>query len=312
MLGQTGTVIAQTKQKLYKVAFISRGTMRSGNRFWTALHEGLRDRGWIEGKNILVEKRHIEGESERLPALAEEVTRLKPDVIIATGLSIAQAMADQTRTIPIVFVGVSDPVGYGLVRSLGRPGANVTGFTTGGVLVEKRMELLKDAFPKLTRVAVLYDAADSADGSNPDLASTARGLGLSLLTLGIKTPGDIEPAFKAINAAQAGALLVPSPPRLYLDRLRIIKLAMQYRIPAIYELEEWVEDGGLMSFGHNYVAAFRDAASYVDRILRGAQTASLPVVQPTRFLLVVNLITAASMGLALPSAFLARADRVIE
>lgn len=221
-------------------------------------------------------------------------------------------MANQTSTIPIVFVGVSDPVGYGLVHSLGRPGANVTGFTTGGVLVEKRMELLKDAFPKLRRIAVLYDAAASTDSGSPDLASTAQGLGLSIHPFGIRAPQDIEPAFKAIKAAQAGALLVPSPPQLYIHGHRIIALATQHRIPAIYELEEWVENGGLMSFGHNYVEAFRDAASYVDRILRGTQAGSLPVVQPTRFLLVVNLRTAKAMGLALSSAFLGRADRVIE
>jgi putative ABC transport system substrate-binding protein len=275
--------------------------------------EGLRELGWVEGRNIAIEYRWTEGRAERLPDLVAELVRLKVDVIYTPGSNAAaQAAKRATTTIPIVFTTPTDPVAAGLVASLSRPGGNITGIG-GAVLSSKRLELLREVIPTATRVAVLWTRANPGHPrALKDAEAAAPALGLQLQPLEVRDPTKFEGAFSAMTKERAHAFFVLGDVMFLRERARIVALAATSRIPAIYTWRQAVEDGGLMSYGEDRSGVPRRAAVYVDRILKGAKAGDLPVEQPTRFELVVNLRTAKALGLTIPPAVLARADERIE
>jgi putative ABC transport system substrate-binding protein len=275
--------------------------------------EGLRDLGYVEGQNITFEERYAEGKRERLPALAAELVQLQVDVIVAGGGPIVvRAAQEATSTIPIVMTSGADPVRDGLVVSLARPGGNVTGVVLfpGTEIVGKMVELLKEALPQITHVAVLLSPPSSA--SVHETERTARALGLHLHLLEVRRADELDSAFAAITRTGAEALIVLPAAEFHRERRRIVDLVAASRLPALYEHRAFVEVGGLMSYGPNPAVVSRRAAFYVDRILKGAKPADLPVEQPTRIELVINLQTAQILGLTLPPAFLFRADAVFQ
>ena len=278
-----------------------------------AFRQGLRELGYEEGRNISIEYRWAEGRDERFPGLAADLVRLKVDVIVA-GAGAVEAAKHATTTIPIVMPVSNDPVRVGLVASLARPGGNVTGLTSlSGQLPGKWMELLKETLPRVSRVAVLWDAAgDPSQVTTSEAAARSLGVRLQMLKVGDRTAG-FEPAFAEARKNDTGALIVLGSPFIYGHRARLVELAAKYRLPTIYPQREFVIGaGGLMSYGADYRHQFRRAATYVDKILKGAKPADLPIEQPTKFELVVNLKTAKALELAIPSSVLARADEVIE
>jgi putative ABC transport system substrate-binding protein len=278
-----------------------------------ALPQALRELGYVEGKNIVIEYRWAEGKSERLSELAIDLARSKVDVIVAPSTLDALAAQKATKTIPIVMVLSSDPVGTGLVANLARPGGHITGLTTlSPELNGKRLELLKETLPKLARVGVLWNV------TNPDKALeyeqielTARQLKLQLQSLAAKSLDDFEKEFRAPATKLPGALLTLSDMLTATHQLQIVELATKRRLPAIFQTGDFVDAGGLMSYGPSDVDLFRRAATYVDKILKGTKPGDLPVQQPTKFELVINLKTAKKIGLTVPPAILFRADRVL-
>jgi putative ABC transport system substrate-binding protein len=279
-----------------------------------AFRQGLRDLGHVEDKNIAIEYRYADARLDKLPGLADELIRLKVDVLVVSTTAAVQAAKNATRTIPIVFFGVFDPVAAGLVDSLARPGGNVTGFTNiATMLAGKRLELLKETVPKLSRVAVLYDP--KCPGCLPQWNESqrqAQELGLQLHSMEVSSADKLEAAFKEATKARSGALAVTADPLANANRKRIADLATKARLPAIYPWGEFVDNGGLMSYGPNFAAVGRDVARYVDKILKGTKPADLPVEQPTKFELIINLKTAKVLGLTIPPVVLMRADRVIK
>jgi putative tryptophan/tyrosine transport system substrate-binding protein len=274
-----------------------------------AFRRGLREHGYVEGKNIVFEYRYAEGKLDRLPDLAVELVALKVDVIVTASPPSVRAAKRATSTIPIVFAAVGDPVATGLVKSLARPGGNVTGLSIlGPELDGKRLELLKEAVTKTSRVAVLF----GPESPRKELEIAAQALGIQLVLLPVRELGDFEPAFETARKESVHALLTSPSPLLNTVRERIVELAAKNRLPAMYGSSEFVEAGGLMSYAPSYVYLFRRAAIYVDKILRGAKPADLPVEQATKFELVINLKTAKALGLTIPPSLLARADQVIE
>ena len=269
--------------------------------------------GYVEGKNIVFEYRYAEGNVDRLPTLAEELVRLKIDVIIAPNTPAAVAAKNATKTIPIVFIDVTDPIGAGLVDSLARPGGNITGFTTiVSVLAGKRLELLKETIPKLSRVAVLWNPQDlSSVQSWKESQLPARELGLQLHSMEVSSADQYETAFKRAIKARSGALVWVASPLGSANQRLTVDLAEKYLLPAIYARRAVVENGGLMSYGINLEEAFRRTAVFVDKILKGTKPADIPVEQPTKFEFVINLKTAKKIGLIIPPNVLARADKVI-
>jgi putative ABC transport system substrate-binding protein len=279
-----------------------------------AFRQGLRDLGYTEGKNIVVEYRYADGKRDRLPELAGELVRLKVDVIVAISTLAALPAKKSTTTIPIVMVS-GDPVGTGLVASLARPGDNVTGLTAFSPdLVGKRLELFKEVVPRPSRVAVLWDAAGPSKILEFREAETsAPALGLQLHSLEVRSPRpDLEGAFAAASRVRVQGLLVLGNPLTQTYREQIVDMALKHRLPSMFDGRDFSEAGGLMSYGPNLSDLFRRAATFVDRILRGAKPADLPVEQPTKFELVVNLKTAKALGLTIPPSLLARADEVIQ
>jgi ABC-type uncharacterized transport system substrate-binding protein len=279
-----------------------------------ALQQGLRELGYLEGKNIVIEQRYAAGQSDKLPELVAEFVRVKADVIVVTGDPAAHAAKKATTAIPIVIVTSPDPVGTGLIASLAHPGGNVTGLSDfhGGV-VTKRLELLKDVAPLASRIAVLLNPANP---SNPiqlkDIQAAAPAFRVTLISLEVKGPDDIAPAFTTIVKERPGALLVLGDRLFATNQTQIIELAVKNRLPTIYSQRLYVEAGGLMSYGANFTDQYRRAAIYVDKILKGAKPADLPVEQPTKFELVINLKTAKQIGLTIPQSVLYRADKVIK
>jgi putative ABC transport system substrate-binding protein len=279
-----------------------------------AFRQGIRDLGYVEGKNIVIEWRSAEGKLDHLPALAAELVRLKVDVIVTTTPIATRAAKETTVTIPIVMAQDSDPVGNGFVASLARPGGNITGLATlTPELSGKRLELLKEIVPKLSRVAVLGDSA------NPGYAQVLREVELAAGALKVKLqyldvpgPKDIEPGFRAASKGRADAVLALAGPVLNSQRKQIVELAVKNRLPAIYAQTEYTEAGGLMYYGANTPDLYRRAATYVDKILKGAKPADLPVEQPTKFELVINLKAAKQIGVTIPPNVLGRADKVIK
>ena len=280
-----------------------------------AFRREFRKLGYVEGKNIAFESRYAENKLERLPFLAAELVRLKVDVIVTPGANDTRAAKNATRTIPIVFLGtVSDPVSLGLVDSLASPGGNITGFTSiGGVLAGKQLELLKETIPKLSRVAVLWNAQNA--GSTQvwkESQPPAKELGLQLHSMAISSANDIESGFRDAAKARSGALFVTGGGLIANNHKQIISLAIKNRLPAIAGHEDFAERGGFMSYGTDRIEPYRRAAVLVDKILKGAKPADLPVEQPMKFELIINLKAAKQIGLTIPPNVLARADRVIK
>ena len=294
------------------------GTRAAGGpHLLDAFRQGLRELGYTETRNVEIEYRYSGGKSEQLPALAAELVALKVDVIVAANTPAALAAKRATRTIPIVCPAFPDPVATGLVTSFARPGGNVTGLSFfGPELVGKRMELLKQAMPGISRVAVLLVPTDVAEGQGDATLKAAevaaRTLGMRLQLVKVRGPGDIDRAFSDMTKERADGLTLLGGRMLFEERGRVVRLAAKKRLPAVYGLKEYVDVGGLMAYGPNVQELFRRAATYVDKILRGAKPADLPVEQPTKFELVINLKTAKALGLTIPPSLLARADQVIE
>ncbi len=304
---------AQQAKKVPRIGYLFTGSRSSAPAYSTvkAFLQGLHELGYIEGKNIAIEYRYAEGKANRYPELASELVRLKVDVIFTSSDPAVRAAKEASKTIPIVFAAVSDPVAAGFVDSLARPGGNATGLSLlSPELDGKRLELFKEAFPKATRVAFLRTLRGS-DTPFREAEAVARTLGLQLQSLGVKGPEDFKKAFETAKSGGAQGLAVPPSPFFYVHLAMIADLAAKNRLPAIYSDARYAEAGGLMSYGPNYYDLWRRAATYVDKILKGAKPADLPVEQPTKFELVINLKTAKQIGVTIPPNVLARADKVI-
>jgi putative ABC transport system substrate-binding protein len=307
---------AQPAAKVARIGYLSTN-LAANPHVHEAFLQGLRDLGYVEGRNVVIEYRDAEGKPERLPALAAELVALKVDVIVAGGNSLALAAKQATRTLPIVFAAVADPVASGLVTSLARPGGNVTG--TSGLAVElvgKRLELLAQAVPGVSRVAVLWLPGALGERTERDMLKeadvAARALGVGLQFVEARVPADLDRAFSDMTRARAGALTVLPSLMFLREHRRLVDLAAKHRLPAVYTVKEYVDAGGLMAYGSNAADLFRRSATYVDKILKGAKPGDLPVEQPTKFELIINLKTAKALGLTIPPSLLARADQVIE
>jgi putative ABC transport system substrate-binding protein len=274
----------------------------------------FRTLGYVDGKNILFEYRSADDKLERLPALADELVRLKVDVLLAGTTPAAVAAKNATRTIPIVFYGGFDPVALGLVDSLARPGGNVTGFTAIAVaLAGKRLELLKEITPKLSRIAVLWDPQNPGSAQQwKESQLPARELGLQLHSIEVSSVDKFEAAFKEATKARSAAIAVMASPFFYSNQKQLADLAIKSQLPAIFPREEFVAAGGLMSYGSDRTESFKRIAVFVDKILKGTKPADIPVEQPTKFELVINLRTAKQIGVTIPPNVLARADKVIK
>ncbi len=313
LLSTAPLVEAQQTKKVPRIGFLVPGSPSSFSTRIDAFRQGLREQGYVEGKNIFIEYRYEEGEFDRFPDVAAELVRLKVDLIFAVGTTAAQAARSATRTIPIVATS-GDPVGTGLVASLARPGGNITGLSLlSPELSGKRLELLKETVPKISRVAVLLNPTTPATGPQSAETQVAAGsLGVQLQLLETRSPNDLDPAFSAIMRERASALVVTTDPMFLDNRTRIVSLATKNRLPVMYYDRSFVEAGGLMSYEASIDDLFRRAATYVDKILKGAKPADLPVEQPTKFELVINLKAAKQIGLTIPANVLARADKVIK
>jgi putative ABC transport system substrate-binding protein len=314
LVGCVGMAAAQQPTKISRIGFLMGVSPSIISARVEAFRQGLRELGHVEGKNILIEVRSSEGKPDRLPALAAELVRLKVDVIVSAGPPSTRSAKQTTATIPIVMAFDDDPVGSGFVASLARPGGNVTGLSALSPEISgKQLELLKEIVPKLSRVAVLGNA------SNPGSPQALREINLAadelrvqIQYLEVGAPKDIETAFGAASKERADAVLVLSATVLLSRRKQIVDLALKSRLPAIYNRPEYVEDGGLVFYGVSYTDLFRRAAAYVDKILKGAKPADLPIEQPKKFEFIVNLKAAKQIGLTIPPNVLARADRVIK
>jgi putative tryptophan/tyrosine transport system substrate-binding protein len=304
---------AQQPAKLPTIGFLGASTPAAIGQWVAAFVQRLRELGWIENRTVAIEYRWAEGRSERYAEIAAEFVRLKVDVIVTHSAEPVLAANQATSVIPIVFGAAADPVRSGLVASLGRPGGNVTGLSVQFTdLAGKRLELLREVVPGLRRLAIMLDIGNSgAVLEMGEVQTAARTLGVERLTLEIRRAEDIAPAFETLKG-RAEALYVCSDPLIFTNRIRINTLALAARLPTMHGLREYVEAGGLMSYGANFPDLFRRVADHVDKILRGTKPADLPVEQPTKFDLVVNLITAQALGLTMPPSLLARADEVIE
>jgi len=295
-----------------RIGFLANGSEATSTPAVEALRRGLRDLGWIEGRTIDIEFRWAEGRTDRLPELAADLVRAKVDVIVVSGPPAMTAAQRATPTIPIVFVVLIDPVALGFVRSLARPGGNMTGLASQfEEIITKQLQLLTEAVPNVARVAILQHTS-AAPSIMSSAQAAAKTLGLEVLTLRVTREAEFESAFKSAKSAGSGALLVLPSPYLGAQRLRLIELAARYRLPASYELRLYVDDGGLMSYGPSAADLYGRMASYVDRILKGANPGDLAIERPARFELVINQKTARALGLAIPKALLNRADAVIE
>jgi len=297
--------------KVYRIGFLRLG---QPSKDWVeAFQQGLRERGYVDGQNVVVEYRFTDGSVDQLARLAEELVRLKVDVIVTSAAPAALAAKKVITSVPVVFVSVVDPVGQGLVRSLGRPGGNITGLAEGGPeLAGKRLELLRELVPNLRRVAVLWHSGNPGQLLQLKEAEVAaRTFGMQIESVPVKGPSDFDSAFKAARATDA-LLITPAPVFTGVHRARLVELAATNRLPAIYGYRQNVEVGGLVSYGASYKDLLRRAGTYVDKILKGEKPADLPVEQPTKFELWINLRTAKALGLTIPPSLLLRADQVIE
>src|ERR1700730_13629886 len=304
-------VEAQQAGKIYRIGFLN---PRSGQNEWDeAFRQTLRELGYVEGRTITIEYRWGAGNEERLAEMAAELVQLKVDIIVAAATVAIQAAKRATNTIPIVMAAVSDPVGIGIVASLSRPGGNFTGLTLMTPdLAGKRLQWLREILPKTTRVAILGGRGGATRLFLEQMRAAAQQTGVQLVLPEVSGTEDLPGAFTAMQRERAQALIVEVGPLTSDHRRRIVELAAQYRLPAMYEVRGFVESGGLMSYGPSIVEMYRRTAVYVDKILKGAKTADLPIEQPTKFELIINLKTAKALGLTIPPALLGRADEVIQ
>jgi putative ABC transport system substrate-binding protein len=306
---------AQQATTVHRIGGLVAGSAHSYRHLLEAFRQGLRDLGYVEGQNLVIEDRYAEGQAERLPDLAAELVRLQVDVIVAAGAPTIRAAQHATRTIPIVMAGTADPVAQGFIASLARPGGNITGLSNLGVeLHGKRLELLKEAVPQSARIAVLTNPASPYHASRlHTLTVAAQTLGVHLHIVELRHEDEVDSAFAAMAQERAAALLVVED-ALLLSRLRgrTVHLAATHRLPAMYDRRQIVEAGGLMSYGPNIAENHRRAATYVDKILKGAAPADLPVEQAMKFELVINLKTAQALGLTIPPVVLFQVDEVIK
>jgi len=313
-LGVAPLAWAQTPGKVFRIGFLGNSTAALEANLVGPLREGLRDLGYVEGRNVLIEYRWAEGKYERLPSLIGELVALKVEVIVTAGTPATLAVKKATTSVPLVMVAVGDPVGTGIVPSLSQPGGNITGLTSiSPELDGKRLELLREVIPDISHIAVLWNADSPLQfvGERRTQAA-AEVLRMKVLSLGVRNEEGLEKAFSAIVRERPGALLVLAD-RLFLHhRARIMDFAAKQRLPGVYAYRELVEQGGLMSFGPNYADMHRRAAYFVDRILRGAKPADLPVERPVTFELVINLKAAKALELTIPQSVLIRATEVIQ
>jgi putative tryptophan/tyrosine transport system substrate-binding protein len=318
IVGAQFSAESQEAAKVARIGFLATTNLAANPHLQEAFLQGLHDLGYVEGRNVVIEYRDAEGKLERLPALAAELVVLKVDVIVAPGTPQALAAKQATRTLPIVFAVAGDPVGSGLVPSLARPGGNVTGLSSvTSDLVGKCLEQLTQAVPAVSRVAVLWQPGGFGERAEKDMRKAAevagRTLGVRLQFVEARRPADIDRAFSDMTRARAGALTVlGGGTMLFAERRRLVDLAAKNRLPAVYPWRDFVDAGGLMSYGANFPDLYRRVATYVDKILKGAKPADVPIEQPTKFELVINLKTAKALGLTIPQTLLLRADQVIE
>ena len=304
---------AQQAGKAYRIGFLTGG--RPAGPVRPVFEQALRERGWLTGENLFIEYRYAEGKYDRLPALAAELVRIEPQVIVAVPTAAAQAASGATSTIPIVMWGVSDPIGAGLIASFARPGRNVTGLT-GALDFEvyaKQLQFLKEAVPRARRITFLRNPANPA--SLPvvkTVTEAARSLGVELQVVGARAPEEFEPAFRAMTQARADALLLFGDQAFFPHLARLADLAVRHRLPTMCGDDQYAKAGGLANYSVSRNDTIRQVASYVDRLLRGAKPAELPVEQPTKFELVINLRTAKALGVTIPPSLLLQADQAIE
>ncbi len=309
--------VAQQTAKVARIGYLS-PNLAASPQLRDAFLQGLRDLGYVEGRNVVIEYRDAEGKLEQLPALAAKLVALNVDVIfVGGGTRVTLAAMQATKTVPIVFTGVGDPVESGLVTNLARPGGNVTGLSSlGPELVGKRLELLKQAIPRVDRVAVLWLPGALGERTDKDMLTgadvAARALGVRLQFVEARGPDEFARAFSDMRSARAGAVTVLPSNRFLREHRRLVDLAAENRLPAVYTSREFVDAGGLMSYGANSADLYRRAATYVDKILKGAKPGDLPVEQPTKFELVINLKTAKALGLTIPQSVLTHADDLIQ
>ena len=308
-------VEAQQTGKIPRIGFLDTSTAAASAVRLETFWQEIRKLGWIQGKNITIEYRFAEQDNRRMPELAADLVRLKVDLIVVVGTSAALAAKSATTTIPIVLTAVGDPVAAGLIVSLARPEGNVTGLSSFSPELDgKRLEVLKDAIPRLSRVGLLLPSGGSIarDLQQKELRAAALALKLKLEEIETRFEAKgLEEAFQTAKQKQVGAIITTAGPRMFAQRKRIIELAGKYRLPAIYFQKEFVDEGGLMFYGVHYDDLFRRAAVYVDKILKGTKPADLPVEQPTKFELIINLKAAKQIGLTIPPNVLARADKVL-
>jgi len=321
LIGGLGTAVIALPARAFAqklempvIGLLSPFTRTETEPWHQAFRQGLRDLGWTEGANARLEYRYADGRSERLPALAAELVALKPDILVVSMTPDAHAALEATKTIPIVMASPGDPVATGLIASLARPGGNVTGLTQISTdLAAKRLQLLKEIAPGISRVAVLWNPPDRISALTwREIQGPAQQLGLTLQSLEVSDADRLDAVFVEAIAAHNHALIALPTPLFVVNAKRIADFALVNRLPSVFHLPEFVQAGGLLSYGPDRADLFRRAAAYVDKILKGAKPGDLPVEQPTKFQLVVNIKTARALGLAIPSTFLARADEVIE
>jgi putative ABC transport system substrate-binding protein len=312
-------VQAEQRKKLSRIGFLATGSLElpEGRATLDAFRQGLRELGYVDGQNVAIEVRAANSRVERFPALVSELVSLQVDVIVASNSLAGRAAQQATTTIPIVVPVMGDPVADGLVASLARPGGNITGLTfLGPQLVPKRLGLLKEALPSASQVAALWHPGAYAERTMNDMMKEAEvaglTLGLHVRFVAVPSPDELEQAFSTIAAERTDAIMVFPSPMLFAERRRIVDLATKLRLPLISMAKEFVQLGGLMSYGADIIDFFRLSGAYVDKILRGATPADLPVEQPTKFELFINLKTAKELGIELPATLVARADKLIE
>jgi putative tryptophan/tyrosine transport system substrate-binding protein len=313
LLSIVPSVHAQQPVKPPRIGFIMADSSGSDPRV-DAFRQGLREHGYVEGKNIAVEYRFAEGKEDRLLKLVTELVGLKMEIIVTDGTAVTRAVKNATKTIPIVMASDGDPVGNLFVASLARPGGNVTGLTNllAG-LSGKRLEILKDAVPGTSRFGIIWNPENPASITGfKETQVVAQSLGVQLQSLEIRGPNDFESAFQAAKKGQAGALTVVSDSVMFAHRTRLLELAAKQRLPTMHTQSLWVQDGGMISYGTYFPDLYRRAATYVDKILKGAKPGDLPVEQPTKFELVINLKAAKQIGLTIPQSVLYEADKVIK
>jgi len=316
-LARTGSAWAQAPARMVRIGLITTNPWPNAQPpQWVAIFaEGMRERGWVEGSNYVLDALHYDGHAERIPALAAELVQRRPDVIVATGSPPVRPLMQATQTIPIVFVNAGDPVGSGFVSNLARPGGNVTGlaFQVGPEIDAKRLELFREMIPGVSRIAFLANKAENSweSAAGKSVRAAAQAMGVTLL-LAEAVYHDYADALAAVGRARAQALFVARSSHAFVNRALIIDFANRSRLPTSFDTRDFLAPGGLMSYGANPAHNFARAASYVDRILKGAKPSDLPIEQPTKYELLINLKTAKALGFTVPQSILLRADEVIQ